>query len=135
MTQVQGKPVAMLYRAVVPGTTAPVPFSSPWRTITIDRVEEISDVVALSADGRGNYEFSVPLKTLGLAPAPGLTIKADLGILCGTAGKTTERLYWHNKATGLTADLPGEAKLSPALWGKWRFGPAEDEDVLNELEN
>ena len=135
VTQVQGKPVAMLYRAVVPGTTAPVPFSSPWRTITIDRVEEISDVVALSADGRGNYEFSVPLKTLGLAPAPGLTIKADLGILCGTAGKTTERLYWHNKATGLTADLPGEAKLSPALWGKWRFGPAEDEDVLNELEN
>ena len=122
VTQVEGKAVAMLYRAVVPGTTAPVPFSSPWRTVTIDRVEDVSAVVELSADGRGSYEFSVPLKTLGLVPSPGLTIKADLGILCGTAGKTTDRLYWHNKGTGLTADLPGEAMLTPAMWGEWRIG-------------
>ena len=102
---------------------APVPnFHPPWRTITIDRVEEVSDVVELAADGRGGYEFSVPLKTLGFVPAPGLTIKADLGILCGTAGKTTDRLYWHNKGTGLTADLPGEAMLTPAMWGEWRIG-------------
>ena len=97
-------------------------FHPPWRTITIDRVEEVSDVVELAADGRGGYEFSVPLKTLGFVPAPGLTIKADLGILCGTAGKTTDRLYWHNKGTGLTADLPGEAMLTPAMWGEWRIG-------------
>ena len=32
ITRVKGKTVAMLYRAVVPGTTEPVPFSSPWRT-------------------------------------------------------------------------------------------------------
>lgn len=125
VTQVEGKPVAMLYRAVVPGTPAPVPFSSPWRTITIDRVEEVSEVVELSADGRGGYEFSVPLKSLGLVPSPGLTIKADLGILRGAAGATIERLYWHNKGTGLTADLPGEAMLTPALWGEWRFEPYE----------
>jgi|GEM_PF-1559128 len=122
VTHVKDKPVAMLYRAVVPGTTAPVPFSSPWRTVTIDRVEDVSAVVELSADGRGSYEFSVPLKTLGLVPSPGLTIKADVGILRGSAGVTIERLYWHNKGTGLTADLPGEAMLTPAMWGEWRIG-------------
>ena len=92
----------------------------PW--IKTDRVEDVSAVVELSADGRGSYEFSVPLKTLGLVPSPGLTIKADVGILRGSAGVTIERLYWHNKGTGLTADLPGEAMLTPAMWGEWRIG-------------
>ena len=35
----------MVYRPVVPGTLEPVPFSSPWRTITIDRVDDVSDQV------------------------------------------------------------------------------------------
>src|SRR4029079_3185795 len=40
VTQVKGKTVAMLYRAVVPGTAEAdrVPFSSPWRTVKFDRV-------------------------------------------------------------------------------------------------
>ena len=42
VTQVAGKTRAMLYQAVVPGTKEPVPFSSPWRTITLDRVTDVS---------------------------------------------------------------------------------------------
>ena len=42
VTQVKGKTLAVLYRAVVPGTKDPIPFSSPWRTITLDRVEDVS---------------------------------------------------------------------------------------------
>ena len=27
------------------------------------------------------------------------------------------RLYWHNKNTGLVADVPSEARLEPKRWG------------------
>ena len=47
VTLVQGKPRGLIYRPVVPGTKEPVPFSSPWRTITIDRVDDVSDAVAV----------------------------------------------------------------------------------------
>jgi hypothetical protein len=31
------------------------------------------------------------------------------------------RVYWSNKATGLTSDVPSEAMLTPQLWGTWQF--------------
>jgi len=118
--QVEGKTKAMLYRAIVPGTRTPVPFSSPSRTITLDQVEDVSTLVELSVDG-GNYTFSVPLKTLGLKPTNGEKIKADIGILRGNGSQTVQRVYWNNKATGITSDVPSEAELVPGLWGDWVF--------------
>ena len=35
------------------------------------------------------------------------------------AGQTTQRVYWNNKATAITADVPSEAELTPKLWGLW----------------
>jgi len=121
---VDGKVRALLYQAVVPGTTTPVPFSSPWRTVTIDRVDDVSDKVQMvGADG--NYELSIPLATLGLTPAEGLLLKGDLGLLRGDSFQTLQRVYWHNKATGITADVPSEAMFMPELWGRWQFVKAE----------
>ncbi len=128
VTQVKGKTFAVLYRAVVPGTKERVPFSSPWRTITLDRVDDVSDQVVLASSSVKNakgkvetafYEFSIPLATLGWKPQPGQTLRGDLGILRGDGTKTTHRVYWSNKATGITADVPSEAELTPKLWGKW----------------
>jgi hypothetical protein len=121
VTLVNNKPLAMLYRAVVPGTKTPVPFSSPWRTITIDRVDDVSDAIQLAADHQGNYELSIPLSVLGLHPQAGQSIKADVGVLRGDGVHTNQRVYWSNKATGITADVPSEAQLTPQLWGKWEF--------------
>jgi hypothetical protein len=130
ITQVRHQTVALLYRAVVPGTAEPVPFSSPWRTITLDRVDDISAQVKLSADvqkdERGKvksaiYALSVPLDVLNLHPADGQTIKADIGILRGNGFQTLQRVYWNNKASAITSDVPSEAELTPALWGKWVF--------------
>ncbi len=130
ITQVKGKTLALLYRAVVPGTKEPVPFSSPWRTITIDRVDDISAEVQLAMSVEKNekgkvasafYELSVPLAALGLKPADGQSIKADIGILRGNGFQTLQRVYWNNKATAITADVPSEAELTPALWGRWLF--------------
>ncbi len=120
ITQVKGKTLAMLYRAVVPGTKEPVPFSSPWRTINIDRVDDISDKVQF-ASADGNYEISIPIAALNLKADAGQSIKGDIGILRGNGFQTLQRVYWSNKATGITADVPSEAQLTPQLWGKWEF--------------
>jgi len=122
VTLVKGKPRALLYRGVVPGTkdADKVPFSSPWRTITLDKVEDVTAQIQFGADD-GNYEISIPLATLGLKPRQGLRIKGDIGILRGNGTDTTARVYWSNKAAGITADVPAEASLTPALWGIFEF--------------
>jgi hypothetical protein len=117
---VGGKPQATLYRPVVPGTKEPVPFSSPWRTIHIDRVDDVSDQVRL-AGADGNYEISIPLAVLGLKPEPGRSIRGDVGVLRGNGFQTLQRVYWSNKATAITSDVPSEAQLEPRLWGRWVF--------------
>lgn len=124
VTRVQDHTLAALYRAVVPGTKNPVPFSSPWRTITLDRVDDVSKEVQLVVGPaqKGFYEFSIPLSVLGMKPVQGQMLRGDVGILRGKAGSTVERVYWSNKATGLTADVPGEAMLTPHLWGDLQIG-------------
>jgi hypothetical protein len=120
VTLVNGKPLALVYRAIVPGTKEKIPFSSPWRTVNFDKIDDISSKVELARKD-GAYELSVPLAALGLRPEIGLTIKGDIGVLRGSAMQTCQRAYWNNKATGITADIPSEAELTPALWGKWEF--------------
>ncbi len=120
VTKVKGQTRAFLYRAKVPGTTEPVPFRSPWRTVSIDVVEEVSEQVTFAADGEGNFELSVSLALLKWHPQPGKSYRADVGVLRGSGGDTTQRVYWSNKATGITADVPSEAELTPRLWGLWK---------------
>ncbi|QDV66801.1 Serine/threonine-protein kinase PknD [Rosistilla carotiformis] len=126
ITQVDGQTRALLYRARVPGTKQPVGFSSPWRTIELDVVEDVSRDVTLAADGQGNFEISIPLKRLNWQPVAGQTYQADLGVLRGAGGQTTQRVYWSNKATAITADVPSEAELTPSLWGRWKVVASEE---------
>jgi len=133
ITRHADKPMAALYRPVAAGEKA-APFSSPWRTVTFDRVDDVSAQVALAQgvrkgtfgtkrDEREIFEFevSIPLAVLGLNPKAGQTIAADIGVLRGSDGQTRQRLYWHNKTTGLVNDIPGEAMLTPSLWGRWEM--------------
>jgi hypothetical protein len=121
VTMIKGQPRALLYRAKVPGAAQPVTFSSPWRSIAFDAVEDVTAQVALASDGTGNYEISVPLSVLHWQPKAGDVFRADLGVLRGSNFQTTQRVYWSNKATAITADVPSEAELTPKLWGKWRM--------------
>ncbi|NNJ26684.1 hypothetical protein LzC2_27740 [Planctomycetes bacterium LzC2] len=120
MTRVDGRTRAVLYRGVVPSTAEPVGFSSPWRTITLDEVTDISDRVTLADDGAGNFEVRVPLALLDWNPKPGETYRGDLGLLRGDGRQTVQRVYWSNKATAITSDVPSEAELQPSLWGRWQ---------------
>lgn len=122
VTRQQGRTLAMRYRQRVAGTPDDqrVPFSSPTRTVWFDRVEDVSAEVTLAAKQDG-YEFSIPLATLALSATEGTRITGDLGVLRGAQGQTHQRLYWHNQATSITADVPSEAMLTPALWGDLVF--------------
>ena len=120
--RVKEKTVAVLYRAKVAGTREPVKFTSNIGTLAttiIDRVEDVSGEVQF-ARSEGNYEVSVPLKLLGWKPKVGAEIRGDIGLLRGNGFQTLQRVYWHNKATGLMSDLASEAELTPLLWGTWR---------------
>ncbi len=121
VTLIKGTPHAVLYRAKVSGSKNPVRFASPWRSINFDAVEDVSDKVSFATDGNGNFEISVPLGTLHWAPKTGDVVSADIGVLRGNGGQTTQRIYWSNKATAITADVPSEAELTPKLWGKWKL--------------
>lgn len=135
VSQPRGKTVAMLYEPISPGSkTPPVEFGSPLRTIQFDRVSDISDQVKLvsktvpdlKADKNGTvklttYELAVPLELLGFQPEAGKEYRFDIGVLRGDGSQTLQRSYWHNKASGLVSDIPSEAELLPALWGKVIF--------------
>lgn len=122
ITLVNNKPLALLYRAVVPGTPIGerVPFSSPSNTIMFDRVDDVTTQLEF-AGKNGSYEFSIPLNIVGIKPYSGQQIKGDIGILRGKDGQTVSRIYWSNKITGITSDVPSEAMLTPALWGTFIF--------------
>lgn len=122
VTLVKGKPKALLYQAVVSGTkqSDKVPFSSPWRTITFDKVVDVSSQLQFGSNN-GDYEISLPIAVFGLKSKSGLTLKGDVGILRGDGTQTFSRNYWCNKATGIVSDVPAEAELTPALWGKFVF--------------
>jgi rubredoxin len=131
MTMVAGKPQAVLYRAVVPGTSA----DEEWTTSTsvgrtsFDRVERLTDAQMACADNGNGYIFeaAIPLERLGLDPAAAERIKLDWGILeCGADGsEVLQRIYWSNKATSILADVALEAALHPELWGHARFSGAD----------
>lgn len=120
----RGKPVAVLYRYRVPGTPedkAQV-FASPWRSERVDRVEVLQDAkVAWSEEETRGYvlEAQVPLAKLGLKPYRGVRFRGDIGVLYSDQGgmSTVNRVYWSNKASHITSDVPSEVQIHPETWG------------------
>ena len=84
----------------------------------------MSDQVQLAGKD-GNFEVSIPLAALRLRAEAGTSIRGDIGVLRGDGFTTIQRVYWMNKATGITADVPSEAELTPNLWGTLRFRQAK----------
>jgi hypothetical protein len=125
VTRINGHTRATLFRPVDPGKTDrdKREFSSPWRTLTFDSVQDVSGQVKLVSDYRGGYEISVPLALLGLAPKSGERLGGDIGILRGSGGETIQRVYWSNKSTAIVSDVPSEAGLTPKMWGIFDFEP------------
>jgi len=120
---VKGQPKAVLYRPIAKtGPKNSALFESPLRTLKFDDVEDVSQYLQLAkGTPAGDFEFSIPLAVLGLKPTPGSTLRGDMGLLRGDGWRTTQRVCWSNKASGLVSDIPSEAELTPQLWGALRF--------------
>ena len=126
---VNGRPVAMLYRPIATAPRKSAVFESSLSTLKFDDVENVSEYVQLARESvdsttgarAGDFEFSIPLSTLGLTLKPGMELRGDIGLLRGNGIQTIQRVYWSNKATGLVSDVSSEAELTPQLWGRFRF--------------
>ncbi|MBN2452619.1 MAG: hypothetical protein JXR77_19705 [Lentisphaeria bacterium] len=122
-----GEPVAVLYDYVIPGTPEAerLAFSSPWRTVYVDRVRVLRDArVAVRREGATvRLEAAVPLASLHLDPRPGLTLRGDVGRVLSdqTGTRAAGRVYWSNRATNILSDVPSEVMLQPRLWGTLMF--------------
>ncbi|HEX4140212.1 MAG TPA: hypothetical protein VHY09_07675, partial [Candidatus Methylacidiphilales bacterium] len=116
----QDKPVAVLYRPVVPGTTSPVHLAAA----SLDQVIKLdsANVVIKRDIDHGFYtvEAKVPLKDLGLDSKPAGDLRGDVGVVfADDSGKSRAlRLYYYNHHTEMVNDLPTEAALQPGEWGK-----------------
>ncbi|MFC5863313.1 hypothetical protein ACFPT7_13495 [Acidicapsa dinghuensis] len=120
VTRRNGKLLAVLYRQKTDKPGNRVTFASPIGEVVFDDVEDISDRVALTSNN-GFYQLSVPLSLLGLEPSPGKQYRGDVGLVLSDGTRAQARVYWHNKADAMTADVPSEARLNPSQWGIFRF--------------
>ena len=123
-----GKPVAVLYDYKVPGVrpNERTGFSSPWRTVYVDRVG-ILDAAKVAVHRAGTavtVEAAVPLAALGLDPSRMRETRGDVGRVNSdaTGTRAASREYWSNKSTAIMSDLPSETLADPDLWGTFRFG-------------
>jgi len=127
LSVMDGNPVAVLNQPKVPGAPKAehFEFASPWRSFVFDRVVLAPEVKVLTGEVSGGFlvEAAIPWKLLGIQPTSGMKLRGDVGILFGNAGgtATVARHYWSNKATNLVNDVPGEAQLTPKLWGTFEL--------------
>ncbi|MFZ2656778.1 MAG: hypothetical protein WAX69_17730, partial [Victivallales bacterium] len=116
-----GKPVAVLYRAVVPNAKNPAIFRNPAGTeVVFDAVEVLKDAVVTIIDTNDGYvvEASLPIDFLGGNLWPNRIIPGDAGvIIADSTGRRVARICRFNKDTQVVNDIPTEAALQPEKWG------------------
>ncbi len=122
-----GKPAAVLYRFVVPGTSeeAKSKFSSPTGTAVVDSVTIMKNVSTAIAKDSGAYtaEITIPWKELGLSAAPRGILRGDVGVIMSdSAGTINVARYYHfDQKSQVTVDLPSETCVDPSQWGRIEF--------------
>ena len=127
LAELDGKLQAVVYRPVS-DTKAPYLFDAfdgagRANAVRMDEVRLAPEVkTALTRAGEGYIvEAAIPWALLGGKPAVGTEFRVDFGVMFGgeSAGRKVERrAYWENRDTQITADIPTEAALQPANWGK-----------------
>jgi hypothetical protein len=126
LTRIDGKLQAVLYRPVS-DQKQPYLFDAfegagRANAVRMDEVRLAPEVKAVLKQGQGGYivEAAIPWSLLGGKLATGAEFRMDFGVLFGDTGggKTVIRAYWENQDANIVADIPSEAALKPANWGK-----------------
>jgi hypothetical protein len=114
---IHDKPIAVLYRPVVPGGGNPIQLMAA----RIDEIRQLEDVQIRfrRSDNEYSIEAAVPLKDLVIDPKERAALRGDIGVIYAddTGASRSQRLYYYNHKTNVTADLTTEATLEPGQWG------------------
>jgi len=115
------KPIAVLYRPVIPGDREPVRLMAA----NIDEIAplETARVAFRRGEDRYTIEAAVPLADLNIDLAEKGQLRGDVGVVYSDeTGRDRElRLYYYNRNTHVVSDLTTEATLQPAEWGVIQF--------------
>jgi hypothetical protein len=108
------------------GAAEPQLYKSPVREVLFERVALLVGVECHIEKTDKGYiaKISIPWKELGLkAPAKGVTLRGDVGVLVSDDGgqRTVLRRFLFNQNTAITMDAPTEAEIEPQYWGLLRF--------------
>ncbi len=120
ISKLNGKPVVVLYQAIVPGAKHPVIFDTSSRVV-FDKVEILKNTKAVIRNTSYGYvvEARIPSDVFGGNLWPGRVFQGDAGIVVGDKmGHTIARVYRFNKTNTGVYDMSEEAMLNPDLWGK-----------------
>jgi hypothetical protein len=123
----QGRPTAVLYRKVSDAKKPMVFNSGVVKSYSMDFVDVVSlENIKVNVNSAAKcylVEAAIPLATLGLRPAAGLTLRGDIGATHGdrAGARTRLRTYWANQHTGLVDDAVFELKMQPKHWGELKF--------------
>lgn len=136
VAKVRGKTTAMLFRPETPDVpdAQKVLYESPIGRVRFNAVVDVSDAVRV-ANTDGNFEVAIKRSVLDLSAPVGGEILADVGLIRGNGTQNTQRLLWHNTDTALVSDIPTEARMVPANWGRFAFieDPATESQSIGLL--
>jgi hypothetical protein len=92
----------------------------------IDVVKRLTGATAKSKTAISGYSVTlrVPLAELGLDVEKVASLKGVIGVIYSdpTGTSRVARLYWSDKQTGLVSDIPSEARIEPARFGRIVIG-------------
>jgi hypothetical protein len=120
-SKLQNAPVAVLYRAVMPGHQGNnARFSSGNGTVFFDDVAVVKNARVVIVNSPTGYalEAAIPVSELGISLRAGSKVLGDIGVVFAdsTGRNRADRLRLFNSDL-FFPDLPTEAKLDTAKWG------------------
>ena len=113
----QGQPIAVLYRPVVPDTSAQTAIGKA----RFDLIRKLTSarIAVRRSNGFYTLEAAVPLADIVPDPKRLGNLRGDAGVIfADESGRSRSlRLYYSNRHTEMISDIPSEALLQPAEWG------------------
>ena len=127
VANLNGKPTAVLYKFVVPGTkeSSKSKYSSPAGSASVDEIKIIKPRRLQIKKTQKGYSaiITIPWKELGFDKLPTGKLYGDVGILVPDAGgtRTVARYYYYDQKSQVVSDLPSEIMVDPSQWGILEF--------------
>ncbi|MFA6291917.1 MAG: hypothetical protein WC637_09065 [Victivallales bacterium] len=127
VANMNSKPVAVLYKFIVPGTKEEVKskFASPVGTVSVDDIKILKTArVEVKKEGKGySATVTIPWKELDFEKSPQGVFRGDVGILVADPEgvRTVARYYYYDQKSQVVSDLPSETMVDPSQWGTFEF--------------